>query len=222
MRERHAPAPAKSDQEPRWPALIAVLAVGGLYLALPPGLTSGPRWIFPTLVGLLLVPTVISHRVGRHHLDRLLGFSVTSLVTAQMVLSVALLISALPSHREAPDALLVSAASLWTTNILVFALWYWRLDAGGPHGRDARVRHTSGAFLFPQMTLSPEAKVASGVDRWSPNFVDYLFLAFNTSTAFSPTDTAVLSRWAKILTMIQALISLTVLAVLAARAVNIL
>jgi len=222
MRERHAPEPAKSDQEPRWPALIAVLAVGGLYLALPPGLTSGPRWIFPTLVGLLLVPTVISHRVGRHHLDRLLGFSVTSLVTAQMVLSVALLIAALPSHREAPDALLVSAASLWTTNILVFALWYWRLDAGGPHGRDARVRHTSGAFLFPQMTLSPEAKLASGVDRWSPNFVDYLFLAFNTSTAFSPTDTAVLSRWAKILTMIQALISLTVLAVLAARAVNIL
>ncbi|HMF98669.1 MAG TPA: hypothetical protein VKE96_30420 [Vicinamibacterales bacterium] len=222
MRERHAPAPAKSDQEPRWPALIAVLAVGGLYLALPPGLTSGPRWIFPTLVGLLLVPTVISHRVGRHHLDRLLGFSVTSLVTAQMVLSVALLIAALPSHREAPDALLVSAASLWITNILVFALWYWRLDAGGPHGRDTRIRHTSGAFLFPQMTLSPEAKLASGVDRWSPNFVDYLFLAFNTSTAFSPTDTAVLSRWAKILTMIQALISLTVLAVLAARAVNIL
>jgi len=222
MRERHAPEPAKSDQEPRWPALIAVLAVGGLYLALPPGLTSGPRWIFPTLVGLLLVPTVISHRVGRHHLDRLLGFSVTSLVTAQMVLSVALLIAALPSHREAPDALLVSAASLWITNILVFALWYWRLDAGGPHGRDTRIRHTSGAFLFPQMTLSPEAKLASGVDRWSPNFVDYLFLAFNTSTAFSPTDTAVLSRWAKILTMIQALISLTVLAVLAARAVNIL
>ena len=222
MRERHAPPAAKPDQEPRWPALIAVLAVGGLYLALPPGLTSGPRWIFPTLVGLLLVPTVISHRVGRHHLNRLLGFSVTSLVTAQMVLSVALLIAALPSHREAPDALLVSAASLWTTNILVFALWYWRLDAGGPHGRDARVRHTSGAFLFPQMTLSPEGKLASGVDRWSPNFVDYLFLAFNTSTAFSPTDTAVLSRWAKILTMIQALISLTVLAVLAARAVNIL
>jgi len=222
MHERHTAVVAKPDLEPRWPALIAVLAVGGLYLALPPGLTTGPRWIFPTVVGVLLVTTVISHRVGRHHLDRVLGFSVTAVVTAQMVLSVALLVGALPSHRESPDALLVSAAALWTTNILVFALWYWRLDAGGPHGRDSRARHTSGAFLFPQMTLSPEAKLASGVDRWSPNFVDYLFLAFNTSTAFSPTDTAVLSRWAKILTMIQALISLTVLALLAARAVNIL
>jgi len=222
MHERHAAVVAKPDLEPRWPALIAVLAVGGLYLALPPGLTSGPRWIFPTVVGVLLVTTVISHRVGRHHLDRVLGFSVTAVVTAQMVLSVGLLVGALPSHRESPDALLVSAAALWTTNILVFALWYWRLDAGGPHGRDARARHTSGAFLFPQMTLSPEAKLASGVDRWSPNFVDYLFLAFNTSTAFSPTDTAVLSRWAKILTMIQAMISLTVLALLAARAVNVL
>jgi len=222
MRARQAAPIATSDQEPRWPAIVAVLAVGGLYLALPSGLTSGPRWLFPTLVGLLLVPTAISHRLGRHHLDRRLGFSVSALVTGQMVLSVALLIKALPSHREAPTALLISAASLWATNILVFALWYWRLDAGGPHGRDAQTGHTAGAFLFPQMTLSPEARRASGVDRWSPNFVDYLFLAFNTSTAFSPTDTAVLTRWAKILTMLQALISLTVLAVLAARAVNIL
>jgi hypothetical protein len=212
----------KPDQEPRWPAAVAVLAVGGLYLALPAGLTVGPRWLFPALIGMLLVPTVISHRVGRHNLNRRLGLGVVTLVTVQMVLSVILLIAALPSHRESPDALLVSAASLWTTNILVFALWYWRLDAGGPHGRDSRLRHTSGAFLFPQMTLSPEAKEASGTDMWSPNFVDYLFLAFNTSTAFSPTDTAVLSRWAKALTMIQAAISLAVLAVLAARAVNIL
>jgi hypothetical protein len=222
MRERHEAVIRKSDREPRWPAFVAVFAVGGLYLALPQGLTAGPRWMFPTLVGLLLVPTVISHRVGHHRLDRVLGFTIIALVTGQMLLSVVLLIAALPSHLESPAALLVSAASLWTTNILVFALWYWRLDAGGPHGREARARHTSGAFLFPQMTLSPEAKIASGVDAWSPNFVDYLFLAFNTSTAFSPTDTAVLTRWAKVLMMIQALISLMVLAVLAARAVNIL
>jgi uncharacterized membrane protein len=222
MPQRRLDTIARDEPEPRWPALVAVLAVGGLYLALPPGLTAGPRWAFPALVGLLLVPTVVSHRIGRHTLDRALGLTVTALVTSQMVLSVVLLIAALPSHSESPDALLVSAGSLWTTNILVFALWYWRLDAGGPHGRDSRERHTSGAFLFPQMTLSPEAKIASGVDTWSPNFVDYLFLAFNTSTAFSPTDTAVLTRWAKILTMVQSLISLTVLAVLAARAVNIL
>src|SRR5437016_5908171 len=117
--------------EPRWPALIAVLAAGGLYLALPSGLTIGPRWVFPALIGTLLVPTIIVHRTGHHHLDRILGFIVTPLVTIEMTVSVILLIGALPSHRESPTALLLSATSLWTTNTLVFALWYWRLDAGG-------------------------------------------------------------------------------------------
>jgi hypothetical protein len=108
------------------------------------------------------------------------------------------------------------------TNILVFALWYWRLDAGGPLRRDSRVGHPDGAFLFPQMTMFPEAKIAAGQQTWSPNFLDYLFLAFCTSTAFSPTDTPALARWGKLLMMLQSMISLTVLALLAARAVNIL
>jgi hypothetical protein len=151
-----------------------------------------------------------------------LGFTVTALVTLEMIVSVVLLVSALPSHRESPTALLLSAASLWTANILVFALWYWRLDAGGPHGRDSRLRHVDGAFLFPQMTMLPDAKAAAGQETWAPNFIDYLFLAFNTSTAFSPTDTPVLARWGKVLMMLQSIISLTVLALLAARAVNIL
>src|SRR5205814_5471174 len=102
-------------------------------------------------------------------------------------------------------------------NILVFALWYWRLDAGGPHGREAREGHAAGAFLFPQMTMSPQARTVARNLTWSPDFVDYLFLAFNTSTAFSPTDTPVLARWGKVAMMIQSLISLTVLAILAAR-----
>ena len=101
-------------------------------------------------------------------------------------------------------------------------MWYWRLDAGGPHQRELTPGHTDGAFLFPQMTMDPAAKIAAGEHNWEPNFVDYLFLAFNTSTALSPTDVPVLSRWAKILMMIQALISLLVIALLAARAVNIL
>jgi hypothetical protein len=210
------------DPEPRWQALVAAVAAGGIYLALPPGLTVGPRWVFPTVIGSLLVATVASHRVGHHHLDRILGFTLTSLITAQMIASLCLLVSALPAHREQPTELLVSAGSLWITNILVFALWYWRLDAGGPHGREARTGHNEGSFLFPQMTMSPEAKTAADLDAWSPNFVDYLFLAFNTSTAFSPTDTPALTRWAKVLMMVQSLISLAVLALLAARAVNIL
>jgi hypothetical protein len=210
------------DPEPRWPAAIAVLAVGGLYLALPASLTIGPRWLFPGVIVVLLVPTVISHRAGKHHLNRSLGFTVTGLVTLGMIASVALLIAALPTHKESPTALLLSATSLWLTNILVFALWYWRLDAGGPHGRELRAGHPDGAFLFPQMTMLPEAKADAGQELWSPNFLDYLFLAFNTSTAFSPTDVPVLARWGKVLMMLQSLISLTVIVLLAARAVNIL
>jgi hypothetical protein len=202
MQVQTAHVPDRWDPEPRWPALIAIIAVGGLYLALPAVLTVGPRWLFP--------------------LNKFFGFTVTGVVTAAMIASVALLIRALPSHKESPTELLISAASLWFTNILVFALWYWRLDAGGPHRRDSRAGHPEGAFLFPQMTLLPDAKAAAGQELWTPNFVDYLFLAFNTSTAFSPTDVPVLARWAKVLMILQSLISLTVLVLLAARAVNIL
>ena len=118
--------------------------------------------------------------------------------------------------------LLISAAALWITNILVFASWYWRLDAGGPRARELRGVHTDGAFLFPQMTLDLQAKREMGEQCWSPGFVDYLFLAFNTSTAFSPTDCPVLSQWAKVMMMVQAIISLSIIALLAARAVNVL
>ena len=210
------------DPEPRWPAAIAVAAVGGLFLALPNYLTIGPRWLFPVVVGVLLVPTVISHRSGHHHLNKIFGFAVSAFITIGMIVSLILLISALPSHKQQATDLLRSAAFLWFTNILVFALWYWRLDAGGPHGRESRFGHDDGAFLFPQMSMHPEAKFKAGEEAWSPNFIDYLFLAFNASTAFSPTDAPVLTRWAKVLMMIQSLISLTVLVLLAARAVNIL
>lgn len=210
------------DPEPRWPALIAVLAVGSLYAALPDVLTVGPRWLFLSLVLALLVPSVISHQTRRHRLNRILGFAVDAVLTLGLTVSVVLLIGALPSHKEAPQALLLSAASLWVTNILVFALWYWRLDAGGPHQRERRAKHAEGAFLFPQSTMSPEALKQTGQEDWSPEFIDYLFLAFNTSTAFSPTDVPVLARWAKVLMMLQSLLSLLIVALLAARAVNIL
>jgi len=210
------------DPEPRWPAFVAILAVGGLYTALPKQLTVGPRWGFLIVVVVMLIPTVIMHARKYHHMDRIFGFGITMLVTIALVVSVILLIDALPKHTETPTELLMSAGSLWLTNILAFTLWYWRLDAGGPHGRDRRQFHTDGAFLFPQMTMSPAAKREAGEETFSPNFFDYLYIAFNTSTAFSPTDTPVLARWAKILGMLQSLISLTVLALLAARAVNIL
>jgi uncharacterized membrane protein len=222
MTKGHVDQDTRWDPEPRWPAFVAVAAVGGLYAALPSSLIIGPRWAYSTLVLVMLIPTVVSHYRNYHTVHRVLGFAVSGVITLGMIVSVCLLITELPKHTETPSELLVSAASLWTTNVLVFAVWYWRLDAGGPHSRDRRRAHSDGAFLFPQMTLSPEAKREMGEHTWSPNFFDYLYLAFNTSTAFSPTDTPVLARWGKVLMMLQSVISLTVLALLAARAVNIL
>lgn len=202
--------------------MLALLAVGLLRFALPEPLTAGPSWLLIIVVGVLLIPAVWSHRRGWHDFNRVVGYIVTAIVTADTVWSLSLLVAALPAHRIAPQDLLRAAAALWISNILVFASWYWRLDAGGPHARDLRGVHTDGAFLFPQMTLSAQTRKVMQEDLWSPGFVDYLFLAFNTSTAFSPTDVPVLTRWAKVLMMLQSLISLATIALLAARAVNIL
>src|SRR5258708_16217872 len=216
-------AKERMNREPRWPAGIAVVAIGGLYAALPPSLViAGPRWLILATVMVLVVPTIVSHRIGHHFLNQTLGYVLNGVVTTAMVVSLFLLISAVTEHTIAPQQLLRSAAALWLSNILVFASWYWRLDAGGPLERARTPGHADGAFLFPQMTMDQAAKTAAGEHDWEPNFVDYLFLAFNTSTAFSPTDVPVLSRWAKILMMLQSLISLLVIALLAGRAVNIL
>jgi len=213
---------SKVKVEPRWPATLALLAIGGLRFALPESLSYGPDWLLLVVLIVLAIPIAFAHRRGLNTLNRILGIVVTSIVTLDMIWSLGLLISALPAHRQSPVTLLQSAAALWIANILVFASWYWRLDGGGPTAREMRGVHTDGAFLFPQMTLDQQARIAMGEQCWNPGFVDYLFLAFNTSTAFSPTDVPVLSRWAKVLMMIQSLISLATIALLAARAVNIL
>lgn len=200
--------------EPRWPAFIAMLADGLIYLALPDRLSFGPGWLLLAIIFLLLIPIAFTYKLGHYNVTRILTFGANIAVTLALVASLGLLIEGLPHHLEQPEVLLRSAGLLWITNILVFALWYWKLDAGGPLGREQPDAKSS--FLFPQMTHE------CGDPSWSPNFLDYLFLAFNTSTAFSPTDTAVLARWAKVMTMLQSLISLAVIALLAARAVNIL
>jgi len=215
-------APELPDAEPRWPAFVATLAAVGLYAALPEVLTMGPPWLFPSVVFALLIPNIVAHHTGSHRLNTLIGFTVDGVLTTGLIIALGLLVTALPSKKVTPIALLLAAASLWVTNILVFALWYWRLDAGGPHQRDKRAAHSEGAFLFPQMTMSEAALRQTGQRRWSPNFVDYLFLAFNTNTAFSPTDVPVLARWAKVLMMVQSLLSLLIIALLAARAINLL
>jgi hypothetical protein len=209
--------------EPRWPAVVAVLVVGGLYAAIPSDLSVGPRWLQLACVIALVIPTIATHHRGNHRLNAILGHAMAAVNTLFLIWSLIVLVRAIPSHKEEPVKMLQSALSLWVTNVLVFAHWYWRLDAGGPNMRDRRAQHKHGAFLFPQMEMEPDTLVdGEPAEEWSPQFVDYLFLAFNTSTALSPTDSPVLSRWAKILTMVQASISLAVIVLLAARAVNIL
>jgi len=218
-----APVPSAPAQvvlptpEPRWPSILALLATAGLNLVLPAHLRFGPGLLLVAIVSMLLIPAIIARHVGNNELHRVLSRVVLTSVTASLVWSLTLLISRLPSHSDSPQVLLQAAAALWVANILVFASWYWRLDAGGPVARDLRPSHAEGAFLFPQMLIAGQR-----ARNWRPGFVDYLFLAFNTSTAFSPTDVPVLSRWAKVMMMIQALISLGTLVIVAARAVNIL
>lgn len=194
-----------------------MLGAAGVYLALPEPLSLGPGWLLPVIVGLLMIPILVSDRYGHYHITRVLAFIANGAITIAMIASLVFLVRGIPQHLETPKELLRSAIALWITNILVFALWYWKLDAGGPLRRDRGRELSNSSFLFPQMLIREDRDLS-----WKPNFVDYLFLAFNTSTAFSPTDTAVLSRWAKLGTMVQSLISLTIIVLLAARAVNIL
>jgi hypothetical protein len=208
--------------EPRWQAILALVAVGGIYTALPRELNIGPRWLLFVIVMTLLVPTIVAHRAGRHSLNHLLGIINNSVITGALAGSLALLVAGLPGQKEAARPLLLSAASLWLTNVLTFALWYWRLDGGGPSSRRKRGPYAGRAFLFPQMQIERSERPAFGVENWSPSFVDYLFVAFNTSAAFSPTDTPVLETWAKLLNMVQSLISLTIVVVLVSRAVGVL
>ena len=199
---------------PRWPAAVALLAIGALYAVLSDGLTLGPRAFLLGMVIVLLVPLLTAHLRGSHRLARGFAFGVTALVTVAVVASAFLLVSSSLDGGTSASVLLRDAALLWVINVVTFAVWYWEIDGGGPAQR-RREGHVSEDFLFPQMNF--DGKVARA---WFPGFLDYLFLAFNTSTAFSPTDTAFLSQRAKVLMMVQALLSLLILVVLIGRAIN--
>ena len=182
------------EAESRLPVVITVMSVAALSFALPQSLMGYPKWVPSVVLGVLLLLARESHRRGHTFWNNVLGNAASAATTLFLLWSVGLMVTNLSKHTESPGRLLTSAAILWTTNVVVFALWYWRMDAGGPNARERQGRHDCGAFLFPQMTLSDDSAMDSHFDRWTPHFVDYLFLSFNTSTALSPTDTAVLSR----------------------------
>lgn len=211
--------------EPRWPAVLAAFSAVALHFALPPALRFGPPWAVAGSVAFLVVAAFITRRRGMHGVNNVIGFAILAVLAAGLVFGVASLILGLVHGKTDAADLLQSAAVLWFTNVIVFAICYWRLDAGGPNARERRDAHTEGAFLFPQMTFpAPNATDITIAEEecWRPHFIDYLFVAFNTSTAFSPTDAPVLSKWAKMAMMLQAIISFTTVVLIAARAVNIL
>jgi hypothetical protein len=216
--------PGVTRPEPRWPVILAAFAAVALHFALPEELRINPPWLLAGVVTALVAATQYARYRNMPTANSVLGFSALGVLTLGLLWGVGRLILALITHQSGAIGILRGAAVLWFTNVLVFASLYWRLDAGGPNERERRDAHTEGAFLFPQMTFpapNGEHSVAEA-DGWRPHFVDYLFVAFNTSTAFSPTDAPVLSKWAKMAMMIQALISFTTVVLVAARAVNIL
>lgn len=203
----------------RWAAVLGTLSLGVLYLFLSDRLVGFiPRWL-PLLLEVILILPLVYGLVMRRRLPqkllRTLGFLLAGVATLALVTSIALLLSTLPQRLSKDSIILVrDAAILWISNILVFGLWFWELDGGGPLKRH-QTGHKAADFLFPQ-------QMNGNTEGWAPHFIDYVFLAFNTATAFSPTDTAPLSRPAKVLMMIESLISLIIVAGIAARAINIL
>lgn len=209
------------------PAWLALLIAALLYQALPKALYWGPRGLMISLVVALIIPIIISFWQENARISRILNLSVNILITLYMVVSVCRMVLAVLQGHIGPVHLLLSSIILWGTNILVFALWYWNLDAGGPGRRQREQNEVTRitAFLFPQAQIAlvqDQNELPSAIKNWEPKFIDYLFLAFNTNTAFSPTDSPVLSRWAKCMFMVQAIVSLTIVVMFAARAVNIL
>src|SRR5213078_3103738 len=149
--EMSAPADHIDKPEPRWQAILALLAIGGIHLALLRWFIVGPIWLLPGVIVVLLVPTIMSHRTGRHSLNHALGIVINAIITLALIGSVVLLVTTLPAHKQAPLSLLFSGAELWLANVLVFALWYWRLDGGGPNVRENRREFGRRWFVFAQV-----------------------------------------------------------------------
>ena len=198
----------------RWPQAILLVVLGIIYATLLEDLLPGPSFLPIVFVAALVGPLLYAELRGHYNLSRLLGLGLISLATFAIGAVVLDYVAPL-GYKPPPEVLFSRAFTIWIANILTFAVWYWEIDSGGPERRKTNTSYQSEDFLFPQMSQDQGDSVI-----WSPGLLDYLFLAFNQSAAFSPTDTAVLSRRAKILTMSQASISLLIIVVLAARAVS--
>ncbi|MBI2710291.1 MAG: DUF1345 domain-containing protein [Actinobacteria bacterium] len=224
-RVEHGAVPAwrrATAGEARWPVTVGVAVAIGLQLAVPKGLGPEPRWLLPALEAAVAVGLVVANP---RHIDRWspalriasLGLiAVISVANGWAALDLVQSLVQGSGRTRAAGPLLAAGATIWSTNVIAFSLWYWELDRGGPVARAHATReHTD--FLFPQMS-SPQLAPPD----WEPRFFDYLYLSFTNATAFSPTDVMPLSHWAKLTMMLQSAVSLVTVALVIARSVNIL
>ncbi len=231
MRAEHAavrraesvPFPAwlrRTPGEPRWPVTLTVVVAIGLQLLLPNRL-SALRYVLPVLECALLAGLIIANPVRIERRSRFVAAAsivLTLLITAANAVSAVLLVRAILEGKanEGPLPLLGSGAAIWLTNVIAFALWYWEFDRGGP------VHRAGGTSPYPDLMFPQMASPELAPPEWEPRFVDYLYLSFTNATAFSPTDVMPLARWAKLTMLVQSGVSLALVVLVVARAVNIL
>jgi uncharacterized membrane protein len=215
------PYPPPAGAEAFWPVQATVLVAIGLQVGLPARLTVGPTWLVPALEGVLLIglslatPRQLEHE---HRGRRRTAIALTAFVSAANVFSLIELTHHLLHSKQPTNGheLIISGMLIWLTNFLIFSLWYWEVDRGGP-GRRAAGHDGPPDFLFPQMSddrIEPR--------YWRPQFVDYLYVSLTNATAFSPTDTMPLTPMAKMIMGVQSIVSLVTLGLVVSRAVNIL
>ena len=206
--------------EHRVPVIIVVSIVLALQYLLPKELAPGFRieiLVVEVLLALALL-VVSPGRISSHRANvRAIGIALTAVMTASNIASLVKLVDLLVTGGiDSPTKLLLSGGSIWLANIVVFSLWFWELDRGGPGAR-AEARELHPDFYFPQLE-----DPALGGSQWQPNYFDYLYTSFTNASAFSPTDVLPLTRIAKMLMMVQSMISLMTLGLVIARSINIL
>ncbi|MDP2288233.1 MAG: hypothetical protein Q8M73_06670 [Actinomycetota bacterium] len=217
-------APSREIGERRLPMALAVLAVGGLVLIVPEEfrLSNALHYAYCGLLIIMLLVLVIGDpgRIDKdHRWLRIVSGALIALITVLTVLSAGRLVLGILQHADfaTPAQLLIIGGAIWTINVIAFALWYWHLDSGGPAARARGELSTQPAFIFPEQSIP--RLISQG---WYPKFVDYLALSFNTALAFSPTDVAAIRHWPKLCMILESLISLILVALVLARAVNVL
>ena len=216
----HLPAWKRATSgELRWPVSVVVVLTALVQLTVPTAFTAGPVWVLPTIELAMLAFLVVMNPGAMHHPHlhlRLVSLTLTAVMSLSNVVSAAKLINGLLDGLVSNDpfTLIRVGGTIWLTNVVVMALWYWELDRGGASAR-ARNVHDRADFLFPQMSSPQFAN-----PNWEPRFLDYFYFSFTNATAFSPTDVLPLTRWAKLLMILQSIVSLLTVALIIARAIN--